>query len=268
MRISRLGAGVAVTCLLSAGAALASGAPRAQWKLGEFTWVKRVAAESPASVNAHPAQVSLEALRQFLGGVGFLEEGREEPLFFKEELPPLLEALREAFAQAGPNEDLLLLSTHKRGGSFLNPPKGLTARLFIQGGELNLIVHDARLDFMDRYRGSQILPDFKFGSRKDPSPVTLKYPGATSQRGDWLTLPLARLALLPSAVAPAVLPAARPVGVPEGPEAGAPRDPKPRDAAYYEAQETRLRALKRLRDENLLTEAEYQQKRRDVLQGL
>jgi Short C-terminal domain len=41
-----------------------------------------------------------------------------------------------------------------------------------------------------------------------------------------------------------------------------------RDAAYFEEQEYRLRTLKRLRDSNLISEDEYQQKRREVLDKL
>jgi hypothetical protein len=41
--------------------------------------------------------------------------------------------------------------------------------------------------------------------------------------------------------------------------------PRPRDAAFFEEQEYRLRALKRLRDIGLISEEEYLQKRREVL---
>ena len=40
---------------------------------------------------------------------------------------------------------------------------------------------------------------------------------------------------------------------------------KPRDAAFFEEQEQRLRSLKRLRDANLISEEEYQAKRRQIL---
>jgi Short C-terminal domain len=49
--------------------------------------------------------------------------------------------------------------------------------------------------------------------------------------------------------------------------AGAPT-PRPRDAAFFEEQEYRLRALKRLRDLGLISEEEYLQKRREVLEQL
>lgn len=50
------------------------------------------------------------------------------------------------------------------------------------------------------------------------------------------------------------------------PLATAPAVPaKPRDAAFFEEQEQRLRTLKRLRDANLISEEEYQAKRREIL---
>ncbi len=60
-----------------------------------------------------------------------------------------------------------------------------------------------------------------------------------------------------------VAPAAAAVPVPARPDGAAPRPP--RDAAFYEEQEQRLRTLKRLRDRGLITEQEYEAKRREVL---
>lgn len=88
-------------------------------------------------------------------------------------------------------------------------------------------------------------------------------------------------ALAPAAVAappaaapvPAPAPAATPpkpvVSAPPPAPAAAPApSSRPRDAAFYEEQEQRLRTLKRLRDGGLISEQEYQQKRREVLEQL
>jgi hypothetical protein len=64
----------------------------------------------------------------------------------------------------------------------------------------------------------------------------------------------------PAAAAPA--PSAPPT------PAAAPAVPRTRDAAFLAEQEERLKTLKRLRDQNLITEEEYQQKRREILQLL
>jgi hypothetical protein len=67
---------------------------------------------------------------------------------------------------------------------------------------------------------------------------------------------------VPAAAAPAAPAVAPPAPAPAA-ERGATR-PK-RDEAFYEEQEQRLRALKRLRDSGLITEDEYQRKRREIL---
>ena len=71
--------------------------------------------------------------------------------------------------------------------------------------------------------------------------------------------PLVALPQTPAATAP---PASRPA-----PAAAAERKPT-RDAAFYEEQELRLRGLDRLRKGGLISEAEYQQKRQEVLDAL
>jgi hypothetical protein len=263
----------AMVLLLAFGVASSTRAAapdRTQWKLASFTWVTRVPAEPGAAANAHPANLSDAALTAALGPVLATVEGRSVPLFAKDELAGLLKALREAFALARPGEDLLLLSSNKRGGMFLEVAQGITARLFVRDGALNLIVHDARLAFLDRYYADNTLPKFEYGSRQSASTQNLQAPGATRQRGDWLALPLT------VASAPATAPTAAPAPVPVpavaaavAPQAPAPAPPaETRDAAFYEAQTQRLKALKKLRDENLLTEAEYQEKRDAILKTL
>ncbi|MDP1830443.1 MAG: hypothetical protein Q8K67_00145 [Geothrix sp.] len=253
---------LATLLALAPGVSRAAEPGQTQWKLANFTWVKRVPAEPGAPANAHPATLSEEALVAALGPVLTAEEGQDVPLFAKEELKRLTKALREALALAQPGEDVILLSTFKRGGGFMEMPLGLTARLFVRDGALNLIVHDARLPFMDRYSADRTLPAFAYGSRTAGSGGTIQAPGATGLRGDWLALPLAAA----PAPAPAQIPALAQPPAPALPAPGAPATL--RDAAFYEAQAQRLKALKRLRDENLLSEAEYQEKREAILKTL
>jgi hypothetical protein len=67
-------------------------------------------------------------------------------------------------------------------------------------------------------------------------------------------------AAAPTAAASQVAPPAKPAAT-----ASAPR---PRDAAFLEEQENRLRTLKRLRDAGLITEEEYQRKRKEIIDAL
>lgn len=235
---------------------------RTQWKLATFTWVKRVPAEPGAPPNAHPAQPSEAALLNALGVVNAKVEGTDTPLFTPSELRPLAKALQEAFAAARPSEDLVLLSTQRRGGHFLDPALAVTARLFLSEGALNLIVHDTRLDFMDRYSADRTLPTFIYGSRQTASAVALQAGSVPQLRSDWLALPLrdapAAATAMPAAAQAIPAPA---VAVP------APGS-STKDAAFYDLQAQRLKALKRLLDEHLLSEAEYQQKREEILKSL
>jgi len=226
-----------------------------QWKLSKVGWVQRVPAEPGAPANAQPAALSADALLAILGPVRAQVAGEDLPLFAKDELKALAKALSEALALATPGEDLLLLSTFKRGGGLLETPVGLTARLFVGDGGLNLIVHDARLPFMDRYLADGTLPTFAYGSRTLAAPADLQAPGARRQRSDWLALPLTA-APTPAPVVAAV-PAPRPEPL-----------PAVRDAAFYEAQTQRLKALKRMRDEGVLSDAEYTEKRDAILKTL
>ena len=70
---------------------------------------------------------------------------------------------------------------------------------------------------------------------------------------------VAPVAVMPAAAAAAATPRAAPM---------APAPAPARDAAYFEEQELRLRTLKRLRDAGLLSEPEYLQKRKEVLERL
>ena len=248
----------------------ASSSERRIWRIGEFTAIQRAEREAGAGANQQPATIAPETLRQLLAPVRLVVGKNNVALFHPEELSDLIEPLAEALSVAGPGDDLLLLSTHRRGEGILRTPTGLTARLFVQGDALNLIVNDARRDFVNAYIGSRIPPTFAFGSRTTASSVALQDPGATLKRADWLAIPLQRAAAAPVvAPAPVVLPLAVPAAQPAAVAAPAPA-PAARPAAPAPADEIeqRLLTLKRLRERNLISEEEYQQKRREILQAL
>jgi hypothetical protein len=79
--------------------------------------------------------------------------------------------------------------------------------------------------------------------------------------------PAPATATVPAAAPPPLAAAsASRAGAASAPAAAPPR--VPRGAAFYEEQEQRLRSLKRLRDANLISEDEYQKKRREILEAL
>ena len=225
---------------------------RTTWELANYTWVKLVPREAGSAPNAHPATLSAEVLGRLLEGVTVKLEGGEEPLFERGELSALQKVLAEAFAVADPGEDAVLLSAHRRGGGFLSPQLGATARLFVSEGRLNLIVHDARLDFMGRVMAERIKPTFHYGTRTQASALALASPLGTSLRPDWIAFPM-----------PLAAPTATPAPAPAAAPAAAPAPAK--TEAWYREREEKLRSLKRLRDEKLITEGEYEQKRQEIL---
>ncbi len=254
------------------------------WQWSDFSELRLAPIEPNAAANNHPINIQPEVIRQLLApvrvpvgsGVG------DEPLFGVSELADLLEPLHDALANALPNEDILLVSTSRRGGGLLTTPSAVTARVFVLGDKLNLIVHDNRFEFYGLYRGAGTLPTFVFGSRTTPSMAGVRRPGANARRADWLEMSIAGAEAVVAApgVVPAVAPStpaapasasapAAAATVPAAPATATPTSPsRARDPAFYEEQELRLRSLKRLHDNNLISEEEYQQKRRDILQQL
>ena len=262
------------------------------WQLHEFTVIQLQPREAGTEANQHPVSVAPESLRQQLAAIQVTVNGEQEPLFGTDELSELVVPLSQALASARPADDIVLLSSDRRGGGMMAPPLALTARLFVQGGALQLIVHDARKNFYDAYRGTGADPKFTFGMRSAASGVVLSSPGAKSTRADWLSIPMNASSLRKTVEAPAPLsnaPVAAPaVPVPLGPAApsaaamavpaaAAPAPmmaapaPMPAPAAApmpVSEVERRLETLKRLHDKGLITDEEFQEKRKEVLKSL
>ena len=261
-------------------------ATRRTWPIGQFTSVELVTREPEGPDNQHPANWPPELLRSQLAAVRANTADGPASLFSADELDELVIPLSQALALAKPKDDVLLLSTNRRGGPFFLAPFGITARLFVQDGNLQLIVRDARLDFYNTYIGSHVEPTFMFGSRSKAGSAVLQSAVATSRRADWLSLSPTPVAAAPTnAEAPAKAPVvAAPVVAPVAaaptapaaevakPRAAAPAASaavaRPREPGPADEIEQRLVTLKRLFDRGLISEAEYQQKRKEVLQLL
>ena len=239
-------------------------ARRRSWTIRDFSTVQLVAREAGAKENQHPAQINADVLRQQLTKVRFASGNATRPLFTPDEAEELVEPLVQAFAAAGPADDVLLLSSARRSDAVLLRPMAVTARLFVQGGSLQFIVRDARFDFYNDYVGSKKDPTFTYGSRSGPGSAVLSSDGASAVRADWLALPLAAAA--GGGATPAAPMSAPAAATPTAP-AAAPAL-RPRDPGFADEVEQRLTTLKRLRDRGLITEEEYQQKRREILQAL
>jgi hypothetical protein len=236
------------------------------WTLHEFTQLKLVPRESGAAPNQHPVQIDAETVRRVLGSVRFDGNQGTQSLFAADELAELADPIVEAFANAKPEDDLILLSTSRRGGGILAQPHGVTARLFMQGGALQLIVHDARFEFMNQYIGSRTQPTFTFGSRSKTGSAQLRSTIGTARRSDWLALPTSAASTATTTPAATPAPAANPAPAAALPAPAA--APRARDPGFADEVEQRLLTLKRLRERGLISEEEFQQKRREILQLL
>ncbi len=259
---------------------------RQLWRISDYTTVELVAREPGAPDNQHPWTVEANTLHALLQQVQLVRSGLAKPLFAIDELNNIVPAITEALSRARPDQDIALISSARHEDNTFYGITAVTARLFVIDGHLNLIVHDTRVDFYDAARGSGMAPHFTVGSRTSEGSSPLQSPSATNKRGDWLVLaavsaPPAAPAVMaaPAAVAPVAPPPAAapamaapiapaaPVVVPAPPAPPAPVAAPAAPATPPDA-EQRLLTIKRLYDKGLLTKAEYERKRAEIIKGL
>lgn len=248
---------------------------RRSWRISEFTAISLVQREAGSTPNEHPVTLQPEGLRQQLSLVRAQIGGKPEALFHPDELKDLVEPLAQALSVAKPDDDIVLLSTSRRGEGLLSTPLGVTARIFVKDGNLNVVVRDVRRDFVNAYRGTHIEPQFEFGARGKQSAAVLQGPSGAGKRADWIQMPIAGAATAAAPIAPvapaplravnSVTPAA---AIPVAPAAVVAPVAPSRDDAFYAEQARRLKGLKLLRDQGAISEEEYQQKRKEILSTL
>ena len=261
---------------------------RQLWRLSDYTTVELVAREPGAPDNEHPWTVEANTLHALLQQVQLVRAGPAKPLFAIDELNNIVPAITEALSRARPDQDIALVSSARHEDNTFYGITAVTARLFVIDGHLNLIVHDARVDFYDAARGSGMAPHFTVGSRTSEGSSPIASPSGANKRGDWLVLapvsappaaPAAPAVMTapPAAVAPPAVVAppapvapvapAAPVVVPVPAAPPAPVVAPAAPAASQDA-EQRLLTIKRLYDKGLLTKSEYEKKRAEIIKGL
>jgi hypothetical protein len=241
---------------------------------GTFSFVRIERAEPQAAANLHPFSITPEALRSALASVRKADSGKSE-VFNDEELTEIAAPLAQALGQAGPDQEVsfAVAGRHTWFGP-LAPRTVTTGRVFRNADGLQVILGYVQKPFESEYAATGYLIPFEPGRRAAPVDSSVRVAldgGGSVRRADWVTLVAATAPAAPAATAAPAAPAAAPAAVAVPAAAaptGAPAASKPRDAAFFEEQELRLKTLRRLRDQNLITEEEYQQKRREVLQNL
>lgn len=225
------------------------------WRVGEYSGVRRVPKEAGSGANDYAGPWMERDVGELLQQVSFEASGkRAQPLFGRDEADALARVLVDAFAVANVDEDILIASTARREGGLLDMPKTVTARVFVSEGQLNLIVHSVREDAASYWRGTKLVPSLTFGSRQHASTTKLVAPQGSNRRGDWLQLAIGRKAVTRTQPPPVT-----PVRTAASPA---------RDESFYAQQAQRLKGLQALHTQGLISDAEYQDKREEVLKGL
>lgn len=223
-----------------------------------FGFVRIEHIEPGAPDNAHPFDISFDALGQSLASIQ-VEGGAKmaaAPMFNEAELKEFVPHLVAALAKAGPREDVCFAVVGQHGLFGSASPLSVTSgRLFARDGRLNIIFGLVQTPFEDNELGNALVPPFPPGSRTQVSntgwKVLPKGGRLADGRTDWIVLD--NWVVLDTTKAKA-------------PDAGA-ASPATADTRYQEI-ESKLTVLGRLKEKGLITEEEYKERRRVILEGL
>ncbi len=247
---------------------------------GTFDYVRIERAEDGAAPNLHPLDITEEDLARMLGTVRL----GTKPLLGKDDLEDIVPHLAAALGRATTQQDVSFAVAGKHSAfGLLSARDVTTGRLFNTAAGLQLIVGLAHKPFEDQFKAGGPLIPFEPGRRAAPlaEPVTLKLAASagTLQRADWAVLRPGTLAQVQTQVQTQVpAPVQVPVQAPPAARAAAPAaaavsplppatPATPAEARFREISE-RLKTLERLRDAGLITPQEYEQKRKQIVEGL
>ena len=251
---------------------------------GLFSYVRIERAEPGAPPNRHPVAISAAALTQLLAPIRL----GSDALFNESELAEIVPPLVSALGRADAGQDVSFAVSGKHSGMAVLAPRSVTTgRLFRDEKGLQLIVGLAQRTFEDSFSATGVLIAFEPGRRSGPVDASIRLsdpaPGTAQPRADWLTLgpagdgvataapaspvaPVAPIApIAPIAPAAATQPAAAPA--PTAATSPQPAAAADADARYRQISE-RLKTLQRLRDSGLISEQEYTERRRQILDAL
>jgi len=253
--------------------------PTSSIKWGEWDRMKleRRTGKDRGAPNQQPVKVSEAAIVQALSSIQVDIGKGPEPLFVDAELKTIAPAISAMLTVARPNEDIYFVSTgeHKRG-SFKNQLTNV-GRLFYVDGKLNVMLGMALKDVNAQHQATGQLdgPTFDFG-RRDVATKGFTLAGVSKgdaqiMRNDWIAV-----AAEGTAIAAGTTPARGRTGEAQANAAAAAGGGVATGAAVGGAasadpvskQENRFKALQRLKDQGLITDAEFQKKREELLKEL
>ncbi|WP_417070863.1 SHOCT domain-containing protein [Niveibacterium terrae] len=232
--------------------------------------------------NDHPAQVSTEQVAAALASIQIQAFRQIRPLFAEAEVRRFSLAISLALAKAGPDQDVVFISTGEHETGLISPTLANSGRIFFADGRINVLLGMAHYDFLvDLRRGSQRPPAFLSGDRSSAS-ADVKVIGLTKGdaklvRSDWIAItppkiepkPAPKVYTFPLAGKPAEAPkiytfplaSPAPQAVPATAPTAAPAD----NEAFYGKQEARLRTLQKMHQQGLINDEELKAKRTAIL---
>lgn len=235
--------------------------PAEKARFGDWDYVALQAREEGAEPSSHPVQLSAEALAPALAGIRVASGKDIVPLFEPEEVSRLSRAIAGGLAKASAAQDFVFVSTarHQVLGAF-GQKLTSSGRVFYRAGELNLILgvqlSDALLGLRPGTRPTRAILPGERARAADRVAIVEAGSGGRLLRRDWLAIPLQAGVARPSqALAPAA-------------EAAPATALDPSVQKHFDEQQTRLLLLKRLRDQGVISDAEYEAKRAETLRQL
>lgn len=244
------------------------------WERGDQTVQLVARDEGAGGRNEHPVSMSpdeIQALLRLLRLRYDDEDGEVAPaaVFTQTELETLAGPLAEGLARATPAEDVIF---HVIGARRLSPGALMrrnrvnAGRVFYRDGKLNIIFGQVQTPLRKKNlygQRDQFFYPQNFGSRAEetehnvtliPDSPAAMYKDGDGIRRDWVTIE-------PGALVVVDLPADESASAPAGAAAA---DPDPSVGSV----EQRLKELKRLRDQGLISEEAYQAKMKEILEDL
>ena len=232
---------------------------------GLYSFVRIERSEPGAAPNLHPVIVSVSVLKKALGDVQL----GTDPLFNETELAEIVPPLTAALGRTTADQDISFAVSGKHSALAMLAPRSVTsARLFRNADGLQLIVGLAQRPFESEFNATGVLIAFEPGRRNAPVDASIRLsdadPASASRRADWVSLPIA-----PVIAEPALTGAPTTAQPPpsSAPPSTAPRPAPKADASHRDIAE-RLKILQSLRDTGLITQQEYEDKRRQILNDL
>lgn len=233
---------------------------------GSFVRFERLEPGAPA--NSHPASVPADAVRHMLAGVRVKGSYSIDtlPLLSSEELDEIAAPLAAALAKASPQQDVAFAVTGYRGlfGKY-SSPSFTTARVFVREGRLNVIFGRMHELVTRESLGTGGRQDWTTGSRAQQLEHGLRIDAGGGQivgdRADWLAFDIATVrATVPAAPAPKETA----TGATPAPSAPLVGDAERRAQKIAE----RMSVLDKLKSSGAITEDEYRERRRAILQEI